>query len=188
LGKPRHLSQLRQVLLEWPGGCTPDRFPGANNLRGKHTAAGAEDSSAFNAGFIANTDLAADNGVMAYQDATGEAGLSGNDDVILDAAIVGDVDHVVELDAVSDRGEAEGGAIDARIGAQFDVIAQGEAADLGEFFPTARDGSEAKAIGAQYDSRMQNDARANGNTRIDRDSRVKPGARAKADAAAKHAV
>lgn len=125
---------------------------------------------------------------MANRDAAGETGLSGDDDVIFNAAIVGDVDHVVELDAVADGGEAEGGAVDAGVGAELDVVAESESADLREFFPAAGNRSKAEAIGAENDTGVEDGAGADVHAGIDCDARVQARLCADADLCPDRAV
>src|SRR5262249_57380102 len=107
---------------------------GADDLGGQHAAAGSQHGAALDARLTTNPDLPADHGVIAYLDAAGESGLGGNDHVPAEAAVVSDVDHVVELSAIADAGRTERGAVHATVGADLDVVADFNRADLRKLF------------------------------------------------------
>lgn len=149
------MGELFQVLLQWAGGGAPVGFAAADDLGREHAGARAEDGAGFDADFVAHADLAADDGVGLDDAAAAHAGLGGDDDVIFDAAVVADVDHVVELDAVAEFGDAEGGAVDGGVGANFAVVTEFDGADLGELLIGAGDFDEAEAIGAEDDAGVE---------------------------------
>ncbi len=82
--------------------------------------------------------------------------------------VVPDLDLVVELDAVADHGVLDRAAIDGRVGADLDVIADAHAADLRDLEPAALFAREPEAVGADHAARMQHAARADAHPRPQR--------------------
>ena len=127
------------------------------------------------AGLFSDAGLAADDGVIADGDAAGEAGLRGDDGMLPDVAVVGDVNQIIELDAVGNARDAEGGAIDAAVGADFDIVSNFDRADLRKFLVAVAGENEAETSGAENAAGMQNDARADAHVVVDGDVGVKSG-------------
>ena len=65
-----------------------------------------------------------------------------------------DVNQVVDLGAVSDAGDSERGAIDARIRADFNIVADLDGTDLGKFLIVSAGEDKSKSIGAQHAAGM----------------------------------
>jgi hypothetical protein len=66
--------------------------------------------------------------------------------VITDLHVVGDLDLVVELDPITDPGVGQCAAVDGSIDADFHVITNGDAANLGDLAPDALLVGEAEAL------------------------------------------
>jgi hypothetical protein len=118
---------------------------------------------------------------MAHGDAAGHAGLCRDDHVIFDLTVVGDVNHIVELDAIADDGLAQRGTIDAGIGADLDIVANGDATDLRELVPDAVYGDKAEAVGADDGAGVDGGASADGDLVVDGDAWVEQGIGANGD-------
>ena len=110
--------------------------------------------------------------------------MRGDNDMVFNLAVMCDVDHVIELDAVADEGEAQGGPIDASVGTNFDIVANLYAADLRELDLGTVYGNEAKAVGSDDGTGMDYRSFANLNAVVDRDAGVKDRAFADGDIAA----
>src|SRR5690606_26559985 len=101
-------------------------------------------------------------------------------------------DLVVELDPVADLGVLERAAVDGGVGADFDVVADAHAAQLGDLAPGALpEGGirrEAEAVGPQHDAAVQDGARADAYVGVERHARMQqavgPDAGTRADDAA----
>ena len=74
--------------------------------------------------------------------------------------VVCNVYQIIEFGAVTNLRNAEGGAINATVGADFHVIADFYRAHLGKFFIVITCQSEAEAVGADDGSRVDDGARA----------------------------
>ena len=80
---------------------------------------------------------------------TGEASLSAEHGVGTDVAGVSDKDQVVDFCAVADARFADGGAVDAGVGLNFDVVFEHGGARLDDFVPGAVLAfGEAEAVGS----------------------------------------
>ncbi len=89
----------------------------------------------------------------------GESDLAAEQGVFADFRGVADEDQVVKLGAAADARLADGGAVDAGVGLDFDVVFQDGGAGLQHFVPAAvRLLGEAKAIRADDDAVLQDDA------------------------------
>src|SRR5258706_2706229 len=101
-------------------------------------------------------------------DATaGDSNATRNRGVRADPAVVADLDLVVDLDAVLDYGVVHGAAVDRRVRADLDIVADAYAADLRDLHPLPPFLREAEAVGADHRSRVQDGARSDPATRID---------------------
>ena len=72
--------------------------------------------------------------------------------------VVTDLHQVVELDPIANDRVTECTAVNAGVGANFDIIADTYAAELFDFFPTALGRREAKSIRTDHGPRMHNAA------------------------------
>ena len=68
-----------------------------------------------------------DDTLLAERHAAGNAGTTGQHAVGPDAAVVGDLDEVIDLAAVTDHRIVQRAAVDRRIGADFDIVANDDA-------------------------------------------------------------
>src|SRR5262245_25983246 len=110
---------------------------------------------------------AADGDVRADVGAAGDADAAGNRGMRADAHVVPDLDLVVELHALLDHGVVERAAVDGRVGADLDVIADAHAPDLRNFYPPAIRGRDAEAVGADHGPGMDDDAFSQGAIGVD---------------------
>lgn len=149
---------MSQILTEWTGRRAPDGLTSADDFAGEDAGSGADNRAGLDAGLVAESDLAANDGAVADLDSARESGLSGDDDVSADFAVMADVDHVVDLRAIADFGDAEGGAIDAGVSSEFDVVAEDDAADLWEVLVVILFPHVSEAVGAQNYAGVQHDA------------------------------
>ncbi len=105
-----------------------------------------------------------------------------------DAHVVRDLHQVVDLDAVFDHGVVERTAVDAGVGADFDVVANAHVAELLDLDPGALVRCEAEAVGADHHATVHDAARADAAARAEghlrREARTGTDLRAGAD----HAV
>src|SRR5581483_8962103 len=99
IGEPGEIGQLLEVRFEGTGGCAPDGFARADDFGCEDAGARTEDSTAFDAGFVADAGLAANDRVVLDNDTSREAGLRRDDHMPADTAVVADMHHIVELSA-----------------------------------------------------------------------------------------
>src|SRR3546814_18490584 len=96
--------------------------------------------------------------------------------MVADLAVVADHDLVIEFDAIAEYGVLDGPTVNRRIGADFNIITQYYPAQLGDLGPgpgfPGRIRGKAEAVGAQHNTRMQNDAIADAPVLIERDPGV----------------
>jgi UDP-N-acetylglucosamine acyltransferase len=184
LRQPAHIREHLQVLLERPRGRAPHHLSCADHLRRQHTAARAQHRALFNARLVADAYLPADDRVVLDNYSSREARLRGDDDVPADAAVVRDVNHVVELDAVSDLCNSQRRAVDARVRADLDIIADSDAPDLRELLVVVARERKTEPVRADDASRVQHGAAADRDVVIDCDARMQHAILAQRDAAA----
>ena len=79
----------------------------------------------------------ADDAVVAEGDGAGDNGRAGDDGVIADVDVVPDLDVVVEFDTVADDGIAHCAPVNGGAGANFDVVTDAHAAQLGDGQPAS---------------------------------------------------
>src|SRR5581483_3933481 len=180
-GEPRKVGQLRDVLLQRPRRRSPHYLPFAHDFRCEDATAGPEHRARFDPRLVADADLPADNGIVLHNNSSGETRLGRHYDVPSDAAVVGDVDHVVQFRAVADGSDAQSGAIDAGVGADFDVVADLDAADLGKFLVVTARECKPEAVGPHDAPGVQDGAIADSNLVVNRDVRVQRARRADLD-------
>ena len=123
---------------------------------------------------VANAHLSAHHAVIADAATAGNAGLGGDHDVCADAAIVANVDQIVELRAGPDDGLIESAAVDGAVGANLDVVADDEAADLRELYVASElfVAHKAEAVGAEHRAGVHDHAAADGGSGIDHHARI----------------
>jgi len=106
--------------------------------------------------------LSGENHAAAGGGGTGEASLSAEHGVRADIARVADENEVVDFCAVADTRFADGGAVDASVGLDFDVVFENSRAGLDDFVPGAVFAfGEAEAVGSDDGAVLENDAIAN---------------------------
>ena len=92
--------------------------------------------------------LGGDHTVVAELGAAGESSLAHDEAMAADDDVVRDVDEVVDLRALPDDGGAEGGAVDAGVRADFDVVVDDHVASLENFAVPAFVEDVTVAVGA----------------------------------------
>ena len=93
-----------------------------------------------------HADLAGHGHVVADGDRAGDADLRHEQAVLADLGAVADGDQVAEFGALADDRLAEGGAVDAAVGADLDVVADLHVADLRDLLPLLADRGVAQAV------------------------------------------
>ena len=88
-------------------------------------------------GVTDDADLARENDVAAHGARTGETDLGAEQCVFADDGAVADLDEVVDLRPGTDAGLADGGAVDAGVGLDFDVVVENGGAGLEDLVPGA---------------------------------------------------
>src|SRR5690606_26619348 len=116
---------------------------------------------------VAQDDVAGKHGGTAYGAAgaddrgAGDADAGRHGGVVAYAHVVRHHDLVVELDPVADDGVFEGAAVDGGVGADLDVVAYLDPAQLSDFSPGARLAArirgKTEAVGAQHRAAVHND-------------------------------
>ena len=103
--------------------------------------------------------LASEDAVVADFGGAGETGLAADHVVGAELGGVADEDEIVDLGAAADAGLADGGAVDAGIGLDFDVVFEDGGAGLRHFVPGAVFlFGVAEAVGADDGAVLQDDA------------------------------
>src|ERR1700728_562623 len=95
---------------------------------------------------IGETHLAAHHDEIPHARTAGYAGLPGNQAVSPDADVVRDLHEIVDLGALADDSVPGRAAVDRRVGADFHVVLNDDAAGLRDFLMAARTGEIAEAI------------------------------------------
>src|SRR5262249_24011271 len=127
-------------------------------------------------GIVTDIEVAAeanrpgDHAARADAGAAGDPGAGGDRAVRADVNIVADLDLIIELDALVDHGVIDGAAIDGGIGANLDIIADHDRADLRHLEPARALASESKAIGADHDPRVHEHPLTDAHTPFERDA------------------
>src|SRR5271165_1572155 len=123
---------------------------GLGDRRGDHAEAGDHDVVGDRQ-MSRYTDQPADHAALADRRAARDARARGDRRVRADGHVVSDLYLVVELDAVLDDGVVDCAAINRRVGADLDVIADVHGADLRHLDPLPRIGGKSKSVGADHD-------------------------------------
>ena len=137
---------------------------------------------------LADPGLASYGRVVAYRDTSGKAGLRCNHNVLSDHAIVRDMYKVVELCAIPNTSCAEGGPIDAAVGADLHVVSYLDRAHLRKFFVVIADKRKTEPIRADYATGVQNCPCSDPNTVINNHVRMQNGTRADANSVSNGAI
>ncbi len=105
-----------------------------------------------------DTGLAADGDVMADSRAAGNTDLGDDHAVGADGDAVADGDHVTQFCPSTDRGPAQGGALNSSVGADLDIIFEDDDSDLGNLVMLAFVGGVAKAVVPDDSAGVKDDA------------------------------
>src|SRR5690606_11584727 len=108
--------------------------------------------------------------------------------VLTDLHVMGDLDLVVELDPVSDPRVRQRTPVERGVDADFHVIADGHATDLGDLAPHALLVGKAEAFAADHGTRLDDHALADGHVMVQGDPRGQPTAFTDHATGADHAV
>src|SRR3954463_7944909 len=122
-----------------------------------------------------DSGLGGDDAIVGELCAAGETNLAHDEAMVTYGNIVRDMDEVVDFRAVADDSRAESSAIDGDIGADLDVVANDDVADLQNFAMTAFVENVAVAVGADDGSGVDGDAVADLATVIDNDVGIEAG-------------
>ena len=123
---------------------------------------------------VAQNDGAAANGaVRANGRAARHAGAAGHGAVFPDAHVVANLYQIVELDTVFEHRVLQGAAVDAGIGANFDIIANLHRAELLDLHPPTTIWGKAKAVCTNHRAGVNDAALTNAATVGDRHTRRK---------------
>src|SRR5271157_5704129 len=162
--------QSPQILAKGARGPTPedDSFT-ANRFVGQNATPRSEYGARLNGGMIAETDLSPDNNIIADSGAPRNAGLRGDHNVGSNAGVVADMHQVVKLCARADDSLVQRAAVNGAVGADLDVIANHQLANLRELLIAAVHlvAHESEAVGAQHRARMHHYAPSQRRARID---------------------
>ena len=131
----------------------------------------SDHGAGFDAGVIADSNLASHDDVVFDGDAAGEAGLGRDDDIFSDQTVVADVDEVVNFCALADASLVEGPAVDGGVSSDFDVVFEDETTDLRGLLVASgvRIADVAEAFAAEDGSSLDYDAIAETDSGIDGD-------------------
>src|SRR5471030_537245 len=113
-----------------------------------------------------DTDATADHAVFSYARAAGDTDAAGDGSVRADAHVVRDLDQIVQLDPILHHGVTQRAAVDASIGADFDVVADHHPAELRDLAPDAIVEHDAEAVGANHRAGVHQHALAKAATRV----------------------
>lgn len=158
-----------------PPNTRADNLPRQNaRLRSNHCAALDEN-------VIAEPNLAADDAIIFDGDAAADSGLRGNHHALSDVAVVSHMDHVVELRSFTNSRTTERATIDSRVRTQLDVVFDNDCANLRKLVVTHVAANITKAVGANDNSRVQNDSVADCHAVFNENIRMDNAVRADAD-------
>src|SRR5205085_12080604 len=158
--------------------------PRTDNLTGKNACFRSNHRSALHENVIAKSNLAADDAIIFDGDAAADPGLRGNHDALADVTVVPDMDHVVELRPFANSRATERASIYRRVRPQFDVVFDKDGADLWKFVIAHVAANVTKAVGANRNSRMQDDTATDGHPVFNENIRMDNAVRADGDVVA----
>jgi len=122
------------------------------------TALGSGDGSIADGIVAGAADLASQNDVFADGGGPGKAYLGAEERVGAHSGAVAYLDEIVDFDPGSDTGFADGGAVNAGVGLDFDVVFDDNRAGLQDFVPSAIGlAGEAEAVATDYDPVLEDD-------------------------------
>ena len=117
---------------------------------------------------VGDADLPGEEAVAAHARGPGNAGLGRRDGVLADLHVVADLDQVVELHAAADDRRVGFGAVDAGVGADFDVVLDDDVAQLGDLVESAFGiGHESESVGTDHGPGVEDAVRPDGATFVD---------------------
>ena len=119
-----------------------------------------------------NTDVTANRTALPDHGTAGNASTGGDCGVRTNTDIVTDLNLVIQFYSVADLGIAEGAAINRRITADFDIIADNNPPDLGYFDPDTVVIGEAKTVRTQHGARMDQTTLADPGFRTEHNPRI----------------
>src|SRR5882724_7701791 len=125
------------------------RIPGPARPRwniSKDTGLGPDHCACPNREVISHADLTTHNDTVLQRGATRDSDLAGEQTVTSDRHVVRDLHQIVDLASLPDHGVPDGPAVNARIGADFDVVLDDHTSNLGNLVGSARASHIAKAI------------------------------------------
>jgi len=96
-----------------------------------------------------DSTLAGENYIVAQRGAAGNSGLSDDDTASTHLNVVPDLNQIINPATVADDGVRPGAAVDCRIGADFDVVADDDTTEL-------RDGNRPTAVGGKSEAIFAN--------------------------------
>lgn len=113
------------------------------------------DAACGDSGSLSDGDMARSAYLAGKSDLVFEGGASGDSDlgndktVAPDADIVREMNEVVDFGSIADNGLAHGGAVDRDVCTDFNIIADFNDSDLGDFFVSAIGGMKAEAVASE---------------------------------------
>src|SRR6202041_1093597 len=156
--EPAHaFNQLREVrkrgvlfleFFKWARRGSPDRLAATNRLTRQNSRLGAKDSVVLDLRVISDPDLASDHHVFANRTAAGDTGLGRQHRMLANPNVVGDLNQIIDFYTVCDRRDVERTPINRCIRADFHVVADLNASDLGKLPVTAITEDVAESVAA----------------------------------------
>jgi hypothetical protein len=128
----------------------------------------------------------ADNAVLAHRHTTGNPRTSSQHGTGADVAVVSHLYQIVDLAAIADYRIVQRAAIDGRIGANLDIVADGHRTDLRNLDPVLALRRETEAIGTDNRTGMNNHPLTDPATVVDGDIRIQDPAVADTDIVPHH--
>ena len=149
-------------------------FPGCIVIDGKQAGVltwflygACDDGCSRNVHAIGQTQVTQNDGAATYgamgtnARAARHAHAAGHGGVFANVHVVANLNEVVELDAVFDDRVLQCTAVDAGIGTDFDIVANGDSTQLFNFFPSTLMQCKTKTIGTNHNACMNNAALTN---------------------------
>ena len=104
---------------------------------------------------IDNPGLSGEHGTIADFAAAGNTHERSHDYMLTDIIVVRDMHQIIDLRSTADTRLAQGGAVDAGIGTDFDIVPDNHDSQLRDFVMVVAQPSEAIPIQTDADSRVQ---------------------------------
>src|SRR5437667_3465513 len=175
-------------LFERAGRGTPDRLASADGLPAEHPRLSSNHGAVFQFAAFAESRLPSDDNILADDTRTGKSHLRGHDGVRANLAVVANVHQVVEFHALGDARVIERTAVNRRVGANFDIIANLHNPNLRELPLPPFPESVAESVRANHGAGMNLHAVADANVVIQGHPRMNAAVFANPTAHADHAV